>query len=49
LDALIGARGWAIPKRARIETGGLHLIVDSTGLRLRGAGQWLFEKHGSAK
>jgi IS5 family transposase len=27
----------------------LHLIVDSTGLKLRGAGEWLFEKHGTAK
>jgi hypothetical protein len=25
------------------------LIVDSTGLKLRGAGEWLFEKHGAAK
>jgi IS5 family transposase len=27
----------------------LHLIVDSTGLKLRRAGEWLFEKHGTAK
>jgi len=27
----------------------LHLIVDSTGLKLRGAGEWLFEKHGTSK
>ena len=27
----------------------LHLIVDSTGLKLRGAGEWLFEKHGTTK
>jgi hypothetical protein len=38
-----------IRQRARIETGDLHLIVDSTGLKLRGAGEWLFEKHGTAK
>jgi hypothetical protein len=25
----------------------LHLLVDSTGLRLCGAGEWLLEKHGS--
>jgi hypothetical protein len=25
------------------------LIVDSAGLKLRGAGEWLFEKHGTAK
>jgi hypothetical protein len=30
--------------RARTGIGGLHLIVDSTGLKLRGAGGWLFEK-----
>jgi hypothetical protein len=23
--------------------------VDSTGLKLRGAGEWLFEKHGASK
>jgi Transposase DDE domain len=33
----------------RDRTGDLHLIVDSTGLKLRGAGEWLFEKHGTAK
>ncbi len=30
-------------------TGELHLIVDSMGLKLRGAGEWLFEKQGTAK
>ena len=25
----------------------LHLLVDSTGLKLCGAGEWLFEKHGT--
>ena len=25
----------------------LHLLVDSTGLKLRGAGEWLVEKHGA--
>jgi hypothetical protein len=25
----------------------VHLLVDSTGLRLRGAGEWLVEKHGT--
>ena len=29
--------------------GELHLIVDSTGLKLRGAGEWLFEKHRTMK
>jgi IS5 family transposase len=36
-----------MPRRDR--TGDLHLIVDSTGLKLRGAGECLFEKHGTAK
>ena len=27
----------------------LHLLVDSTGLKLCGAGEWLAEKHGTAK
>ena len=31
----------------RSNAGELHLIVDSTGLKLRGAGEWLFEKHGT--
>src|ERR1019366_8621591 len=31
------------------ETGELHLIVDGAGLKLRGAGEWLFEKHGTTK
>jgi hypothetical protein len=37
------ACGLPVPKRARIGTGDLHLIVDSTGRKLRGAGEWLFE------
>ena len=43
------ACGLTICKSARIGSGELHLIVDSTGLKLRGAGEWLFEKHGTAK
>jgi hypothetical protein len=43
------ACGLPIRNRARTGTGDLHLIVDSTGLKLRGAGEWLFEKHGTAK
>src|SRR5208282_4581771 len=43
------ACGLPVPERARIGAGDLHLIVDSTGLKLRGAGEWLFEKHGTAK
>ena len=43
------ASGLPVHSRGRIGTGELHLIVDSTGLKLRGAGEWLFEKHGTAK
>ena len=40
----------AIHKSAQAATtGAIHLIVDSTGLKLRGAGEWLFEKHGTTK
>ena len=34
---------------ARIGTGELHLIIGSTGLKLRGAGEWLFEQGDSVK
>ena len=27
----------------------MHLLVDSTGLKLCGAGEWLVEKHGTRK
>ena len=43
------ACGLPICTLAWIGTGELHLIVDSTGLKLRGAGEWLFEKHGTTK
>ncbi len=35
--------------RPRSSTGGepIHLLVDSTGLKLCGAGEWLLEKHGT--
>ena len=29
--------------------GPVHLLVDSTGLKLRGAGEWLVEKHGTSR
>ena len=37
-DAAGGADGGAEP---------MHLLVDSTGLKLYGAGEWLVEKHGT--
>jgi Transposase DDE domain len=33
--------------RPRSSTGPVHLLVDSTGLRLGGPGEWLVEKHGT--
>jgi hypothetical protein len=33
----------------RAGTGPLHLLVDSTGLKLGGAGEWLVEKHGTSR
>jgi hypothetical protein len=30
-------------------TGPIHLLVDSTGLRLCGPGEWLVEKHGTRR
>jgi hypothetical protein len=43
------ACGLSVCKPARIGTADVQLIVDSTGLKLRGAGEWLFEKHGTTK
>src|ERR671928_462803 len=40
------ADGLPVP-RPRPGTGPLHLLVDSTGLRLSGPGEWLLEKHGT--
>jgi hypothetical protein len=47
----LSRRGSGLPVHVhgRNGTDELHLIVDSAGLKLRGAGEWLFEKHGSAK
>jgi hypothetical protein len=40
------ADGLSVP-RPRSGTGPLHLLVDSTGLKLGGPGEWLVEKHGT--
>ena len=37
-----------MPPLRRSGTGPLHLLVDSTGLKLGGAGEWLVEKHGTS-
>ena len=41
--------GLPVQRHPQFASGELHLIVDSTGLKLRGAGEWLVEKHGTAK
>jgi len=33
--------------RPRTSSGPVHLLVDSTGLKLCGSGEWLLEKHGT--
>jgi hypothetical protein len=38
-----------VPPRRQLATGPLHLLVDSTGLKLGGAGEWLVEKHGRSR
>ena len=35
--------------RLQSRTGPIHLLVDSTGLRLCGPGEWLIEKHGTQR
>jgi Transposase DDE domain len=38
-----------VPSHRRGGTGPLHLLVDSTGLKLGGTGEWLIEKHGASR
>jgi hypothetical protein len=38
-----------VPRLRRAGTGPLHLLVDSTGLKLGEAGEWLIEKHGTSR
>jgi IS5 family transposase len=38
-----------VPPPRRPSSGPLHLLVDSTGLKLGGAGEWLIEKHGASR
>src|SRR3954447_7148720 len=40
-------RGDGAESGAGRDTGPMHLLVDSTGLKLYGAGAWLVEKHGT--
>jgi IS5 family transposase len=43
------AKTLEVPHLRRAGTGPLHLLVDSTGLKLGGAGEWLVEKHGMSR
>jgi Transposase DDE domain len=43
------AKTLEVPPLRRTASGSLHLLVDSTGLRLGGAGEWLVEKHGTSR
>jgi hypothetical protein len=45
----ISRRAVTLPviQSASVPHGPLHLLIDSTGLRVYGAGQWLEEKHGA--
>lgn len=36
----------SISKGCRLPAGPVHLLIDSTGLKVYGAGEWLQEKHG---
>ena len=43
------AKTLEVPSLRRTASGSLHLLVDSTGLKLGGAGEWLVEKHGTSR
>jgi hypothetical protein len=43
------ARGLELPTQPRTPGGSIHLLVDSSGLKLGGPGEWLVEKHGTSK
>ena len=43
------AKTLEVPPLRRTGSGPLHLLVDSTGLKLGGGGEWLVEKHGTSR
>src|ERR1700684_3014401 len=43
------AKTLEVPPLRRTSSGPLHLLVDSTGLKLGGAGEWLVEKQGTSR
>src|SRR5687767_15830065 len=38
-----------MPTQPRVSGGPIHLLVDSSGLKLSGPGEWLAEKHGTSR
>jgi hypothetical protein len=43
------AQSLELPAQPRATGGPIHLLVDSSGLKLGGPGEWLVEKHGTSK
>jgi hypothetical protein len=43
------ARSLELPTQPRATSGPIHLLVDSSGLKQSGPGDWLVEKHGTSK
>jgi hypothetical protein len=43
------AQSLELPAQPRATDGPIHLLVDSSGLKLGGPGEWLVEKHGTSK
>src|SRR5687768_8863758 len=43
------ARSLELPAQPRAPGGPIHLLVDSSGLKLGGPGEWLVEKHGTSR
>src|SRR5947209_3914149 len=43
------AQSLDLPAQPRATGGAIHLLVDSSGLKLGGPGEWLVEKHGTSK
>src|SRR3954452_36767 len=43
------AQSLELPAQSRTTGGPIHLLVDSSGLKLGGPGEWLVEKHGTSK
>jgi hypothetical protein len=43
------AQSLKLPAQTRLTGGPIHLLVDSSGLKLGGPGEWLVEKHGTSR